>query len=149
MPPVSFLDRFRRRRQIEPNSTDLIQLDGEELIAAVGESQYQGALLSVCGGRPGEPVSHDCTAVLLSEPTNPYDPGAVMVWSGGRHVAYLSRSDAAAYRPAIAAAAAVDHLIACPARIAGRGQAGETTNLGIFLHLPGPAEALVQVERIG
>jgi hypothetical protein len=146
---MSFLDRFRgRRSQTEPNSADLIQLEGEELIAAVGESHYQGALLSACGGRHGEPVSHDCSAVLLPEPTNPYDPNAVMVWAGGRHVAYLSRSDAAAYRPAIAAAAAIDHLIACPAQIAARGDIGETANLGIFLHLPAPAEALTAVEGI-
>ena len=145
---MSFLDRFRRQRaQTEPNSADLIHLQGNRRIAAVAESQYQEALLALCG--PGEPVSHDCTAILLSEPTNPYDPAAVMVWAGGRHVAYLSRSDAAAYRPAISAAAAIDHLIACPAHIAGRAEKGETAKLGVFLHLPNPDEALRSIEKIG
>lgn len=146
---MSFLDRFRRRGgQAEPNSTDLIHLQGDRRIAAVGESHYQDALLAACGGRRGQAVSHDCAAILLPEPGNPYDPAAVMVWAGGRHVAYLSRSDAAAYRPAIALASTIDHLIACPAHIAGRGEEGETANLGIFLHLPTPAEALAGVEQI-
>ena len=146
---MGFLGRLRAQRSPSracPCPT--LRLGGEELIYAVGESHYQPALLGACDARPGEPVTHDCTAVLVPEPTNPHDPNAVMVWVDGNRVAYLSRSDALAYGPTVRAASRSGHLIACAARISGRGESARTANLGIFLLLALPPEALSEVERL-
>jgi hypothetical protein len=139
---------FRRRSKLfrsAPNAGVL--LEGEERVAAVGESFYQPALLAACGARRGEEVGFECIAVLIAEPDNPYDSNAVKVEVEGRQVAHLSRADAVAYRAAVQTAAASGVLIACPAFIAGRGARGETPNLGIFLHLPPPGRALAMVRH--
>lgn len=97
------------------------------------------------GARRGEPVSHDCIAALVRESDNPYDPNAVMVQVDARQVAHLSREDAIAYRRALQAAAEGSLAIACKARISGRGSDADTPNLGIFLKLPDPTEAELEV----
>lgn len=120
-------------------------LEGNERVAAVGEASYQSTLLRLCGAEPGDAVGFDCTATLVAEPTNPYDPNAVQVYVEGEHVAYLSRADALAYQPAVRQCAKLGRLIICPAYIAGRGAGADTENLGIFLHLTDPDEALVRI----
>ncbi len=112
----------------------------------MGESHYQDALLAVCGARRGDPVAYECLAALVPEPSNPHDPNAAMVQVDARLVAYLSRADAVAYRPAVQAAAASRQVIVCHARIAGRGRESDTPNLGIFLKLPNPREALAEIQ---
>ena len=124
---------------------DAIVLEGDELVAAVGESNYQHTLRSACGSVRWEDVAYDCLAVLVPQPSNRHDPNAVMVQVDGQLVGYLSRGDAADYGPAFQTAAAMGKVIACEARIAGRGPGSDTDNLGIFLHLPGPDEALLDV----
>lgn len=137
---------FRRRQQHPAQSRAAsVLLEGDDRVAAVGESFYQPALLAACGAHRGEEVGFECVAVLIAEPDNPYDSNAVKVEVGGRQVAHLSRADAVAYRAAVRAAAASGMVIACPAFIAGRGASGETPNLGIFLHVPPPGRALGMV----
>jgi hypothetical protein len=64
--------------------------EGWGALSAVGESQYQPALLRVAkSGRV-------CWATLKPEPDNPFDPNAVQVQ--GETVAYLSRGDARRYQ---------------------------------------------------
>lgn len=116
--------------------------DSRELIAVVGESYYQEDIRGICGSHEWEDVSFDCIAALVPEPSNPYDPNAVMVQIDARLVGYLSRGDAVEYRPLIDQALAKDTLVACRARIAGHGPGGETSNLGVFLHLPRPDEPI-------
>ena len=116
--------------------------DSRELVAVVGESHYQEDIRDICGSHKWEDVSFDCTAALVPEPSNPYDPNAVMVQIDARLVGYLSRADAVDYRPLIDQALAKDKLVACRARIAGHGPGGETSNLGVFLHLPRPDEPI-------
>ena len=137
---------FNRRRHPASESpapsvqrVDVVIFDGaecSELVAVVGESNYQDAIRSICGSHEWEDVSFDCVAVLLPEPSNPHDPNAVMVQIDACRVGYLSRTDAVGYRPLIEQALAKEKLVACPARIAGHGPGGETSNLGVFLHLP-------------
>jgi hypothetical protein len=114
--------------------------DCTELVAAVGESNYQSALISICASTRWEKVAFDCMAALVPQPSNPHDPMAVMVQVEGKLVGYLSRADARAYRRLIDDAS--PQYIACQARIAGREEGSETSNLGIFLQLPPPTETI-------
>jgi hypothetical protein len=59
-----------------------------------------------------------------------------MVQVDAKLVGYLSRGDAVSYQALISEA--MPRLIACDARIAGRGPGGDTSNLGVFLRLPRP-----------
>src|SRR5689334_1612382 len=70
---------------------------GTHDLEIVGESNYQAALWSLCGGTLGEPIRHPVIAVLVPEPENPYDPNAIAVQIEARLVGYLSREYAAMY----------------------------------------------------
>lgn len=122
-------------------------LEGGYIVAAVGESNYQDALCSVCGSTKWEALRHECLAALVPEPSNRYDADAVMVQVEGELVGYLSRGDAMDYGPAVRRFAERGKVIACKAMIAGRGPGSETKNLGIFLHLPDADEALRDAEE--
>lgn len=142
---------FRRRRDPRPPAgtvtASALLLEGNELVAAVGESHYQETLLAVSGARLGDAIEYECVAALVPEPDNLYDANAVMVQVDANLVAYLSREDAASYRSAVQTAAASQRVIACNARIAGRGRDSDTLNLGIFLKLPNPDIAATDVRR--
>ncbi|MBN1527961.1 MAG: HIRAN domain-containing protein [Thermoleophilaceae bacterium] len=131
----------------QPREPDLVQLkavefEGDELVAAVGEAHYQPALRALCGSDRWEDVRCDVRAVLVPEPDNPHDPNAVMVQVDQQHVGYLSRGDAIDYGDAIATLFSYGWVIVCDARISGRGPGSETPNLGIFLQMFSPDEAL-------
>jgi HIRAN domain len=141
----------RKNREASPPPTPGMQraeavifdeADCSELVGVVGESHYQGDIRDICGSHKWEDVSFDCIAALVPEPSNPYDPNAVMVQIDARLVGHLSRADAVKYRPLIDQALAKDKLVACRARIAGHGPGGETSNLGVFLHMPRPNEPI-------
>lgn len=68
-------------------------------VNVVGESYYEEAFLRLTGGRCREGFSAPCTARLVPEPDNPYDPMAVAVHIGQHKVGHLSREEARAYRP--------------------------------------------------
>jgi hypothetical protein len=126
----------KERRMTPPPRLTLLR--GDRLVNAVGESHYQDALREVSGAGGGEEVRFPCTAVLASEPDNPFDPNAVAVRVDGRLVAYLSRADAVGYRPLVLDIEERGRAAACEAMIAGRGAASGTSNLGVFLRLPRP-----------
>jgi hypothetical protein len=65
--------------------------DGEFEFPIVGESHYQGDLETICGGKCEEGAHERHAALLLPEPTNPYDKHAVCVKIRGTTVGYLSR----------------------------------------------------------
>lgn len=104
----------------------------------VGESHYQDALRAACGSDGREEVRRECVAALVPEPDNPHDPNAVMVQIDGRLVGYLARADAVAYGPLVRGIAARGRTAVAEAVVAGRGAAGGTSNLGVFLRLPAP-----------
>lgn len=138
----------------QPREPQLVQVqsiefdDWSEIVAAVGEASYQDALRHICGSDRWEDVRCEVNAVLVPEPANKYDPNAVMVQVDGQMVGYLSRVDAVEYGRVVRLLADEGSVIACGALIAGRGPGSDTPNLGIFLHLPTPDAALVEVEAM-
>ncbi len=116
-----------------------------QTFAVVGESQYQRALERICGGRPKEPADHPCRARLVPEPTNKYDPNAIMVQVDGMTVGYLSRGAARKYAPI---AALLSEPLECAALIVGgwRRSAEDQGSFGIRLDLPIASELLATVK---
>jgi hypothetical protein len=143
---------IREWLQRQPREPQLVEVqsiefdDCDELVAAVGEASYQDALRRICGSDRWEDVRCDVRAVLVPEPSNQYDPNAVMVQVDGQLVGYLSRGDAIEYRPTTQLLFEEQHVIVCDARICGRGPGSDTANLGIFLELPTPDHALDEAE---
>jgi hypothetical protein len=107
----------------------------------VGESHRQAALHALDAGRlrRGEQVTF--TAALIPEPDNPVDPNAVRVdIQGGKQVGYLSRDDAAMYRP-VFDVLAVRHVIGI-ARAKLIGGQVDKPSIGVVLDLHPPTELL-------
>jgi hypothetical protein len=104
----------------------------------VGESHYQTALASICGGYTEE--GHDVVveANLVLEDSNPHDPDAVRVDIKGETVGYLSRENARQYRNRLIEEG-YPHVVAkCMANIRGgwdRGH-GDKGYFGIWLDVP-------------
>ena len=90
---------------------------GGPLVAAVGESNYQAALVEICGRSDGEATLFECEALLVPERDNPHDQNAIHVEIGSRIVAYLARADAIAYRPVIVALREAGFVAVCRALI--------------------------------
>jgi Protein of unknown function (DUF4236)/HIRAN domain len=76
--------------------------DGAYRYEVVGESHYQTELAAIVGGRTEDSASHECAAVLVPEPNNPYDPNAIYVCIGGHKVGYLARDCAVSFGMALA-----------------------------------------------
>ena len=114
---------------------------GDEPLEVVGESGYQDALWRIVGGRRRDSVRYETEAVLEPEPDNPYDPNAIRVLVHGNLVGYLSREDAAAYRPGLLRLmeASPTGRVALEAQIVGGGPRRDGIGfLGVFLdHDPG------------
>ena len=108
-------------RNVRP--IEMIPQSGRCAIAAVGESYYVEAVGAICGPRTiqGE---HRSVAILLREPSNPYDPTSVAVYVEGRKVAHLSRAHAIEYRALVEEIEARGHYAACAALIRGDGITG-------------------------
>lgn len=131
--------RFFGQKDREDYESRILMVPEEhctEVVAIVGESNYQEAINAACGVPVEEPVRFECVAVLSPEPTNPYDPNAVKVEIGGRLVGYLKRSDAVAYGQVVKDGAALGWYVGCEATINGHGAGGETLNRGVVLYLP-------------
>lgn len=77
-------------------------LGGEVELDVVGESFRQDALWRLVGGRRAVPVRQPVVAVLAPE-DNEYDENAVAVLIDDQPVGYLSRANAARYRPGVEA----------------------------------------------
>ena len=107
--------------------------NGGEVLEVVGESHRQENLWAIVGREPDhERVYHQCTAILVAEASNPYDANAISVWVDGLLVGYLSREDAAKYRPGILKLAEKGP-VALSGEIVGGGPYGEEM-LGVFLN---------------
>lgn len=92
-----------------------------------GESHYTKEIHSVLGGEPGPGGTEiTTTAQLIPEPTNRFDPNAVMVQIAGRKVGYLPKEDAARYAPVLSGLVGRGFLPQVTARVwAGRSYDGE------------------------
>lgn len=115
-------------------------LAGRRLVNVAGESHYQGDLRALTATDGREAVHQEFEAVLAPEPDNRFDPNAVKVLIAGRHVGYLPREEAAAYKPMLERLAGRGRRGACEAMVSGRGGESGTSNIGVFLRLPDPDE---------
>lgn len=122
-----------RREWTHENVVELRK--GRVTLGVVGESNYQGSLRQLIGGDPHDRVRVDVVAVLTAETDNPYDPNAVSIWIDGLRVGYLSRADAARYRPGLLALESrYGRAIALAGVIAGGGMHEDGPGqLGVFL----------------
>jgi hypothetical protein len=130
------LGKSTPRAEPRPASIEATLYPGDEPLEVVGESRYQDALWSVVGGRCREPVRYETDAVLEPEPDNPYDANAIKVVIDGFVVGYLSREDAALYRPGLLRLieASPTGRVALEASIVGGGPRSDGTGfLGAFL----------------
>lgn len=86
----------------------------------VGEFYHQGEIRQLF---PQKIDANDreliCTATLLPEPANEFDPNAVKVVVQGRHVGYLAKEIAGSYAPTLAALVRQGLLPVTPCRIYG------------------------------
>jgi predicted RNA-binding Zn-ribbon protein involved in translation (DUF1610 family) len=126
-------------------------------VEVMGESASQGTLDVLGGSRTIDGVTQpDQTALLMPEPTNPYDRNAVRVLIvpvGGQaahwgKVGYLSRADAVAYRPVIDRLAELGRLAGCRAALTGGWDRGgrDRGSIGVRLHIGTPHELMVDID---
>ena len=106
------------------------------VVMAVGESHYQDNFLRVAGNKRHAGFDDDCIAHLVPEPSNPYDPNAVMVTLSGLTVGYLNRGDALQYHQLVTDSISRSGIAAVVARVKGgwdRG-GGDVGSFGIDLY---------------
>jgi len=104
---MGLLDRLRGRRassvpaRLETTSVSVSLLGGQDDLEVVGELAYQDVLWRLSGGTVGDRIRRHIVAVLVPEPTNPYDANAIAVQIDGQVVGYLSRATAQEYLPGL------------------------------------------------
>jgi hypothetical protein len=105
---MGLLDRLRGGRRESSVSTrheatavSVSLLGGQDDLEVVGELAYQDALWRLSGGSLGDRIRRQIVAVLVPEPTNPYDANAIAVQIDGQVVGYLPRATAQEYLPGL------------------------------------------------
>jgi len=104
---MGLLDRLRGRSKssdslvADPSPMPIFVLGGDDDLEVVGELAYQAALWRLSGGILGDRVRADIDAVLVPEPSNPYDEDAIAVHIRGHVVGYLSRLNAQEHLPGL------------------------------------------------
>jgi len=93
--------RGANQRAVAAKSATAVLLGGDETLEVVGESYRQEELWRIVGGRQADYVRFNVDAILVPEPANPHDPNAIEVLVDSILVGYLSREDAAHYRPGV------------------------------------------------
>ena len=123
-------------------------------IDVVGESHYQGVLESVSGGKTSDGARDpEQMAILLPEPSNPYDSNAVRVFIAkggldggvGGVVGYLSREDAVSYRPVIDRVAEMGAVTACRAHL--KGGWDRNISFGVTLLVGAPWSLMAELDQ--
>ncbi len=105
---MGLLDRLKSRRREASVSTrheaaavSVSLLGGQDDLEVVGELAYQDALWRLSGGTLGDRIRCQIQAVLVPEPTNPYDGNAIAVQIEGQVIGYLPRATAQEYLPGL------------------------------------------------
>jgi HIRAN domain-containing protein len=104
---MGLLDRLRGRREssvparAETTAVSVSLLGGQDDLEVVGELAYQDALWGLSGGTVGDRIRRHIVAVLVPEPTNPYDANAIAVQIDGQVIGYLPRATAQEYLPGL------------------------------------------------
>lgn len=116
------------------------KLDGPGTFAieVVGESHYQAALETICGGRTFDGVDCAVECTLVHEDDNPYDNQAIRVDIQGMTVGYLDRSNARQFRARLREAGYPGITATFWARIRGGWDRGADDRgyFGVRLDLP-------------
>jgi hypothetical protein len=102
--------------------------------------------LRALGARRSDPeFPLEFVATLVRQPTNPHDPNAIAVLSDrGNAIGYLSRSDAVAYGPVLAAVEIENKTAQCHAKLLGGTQADP--GLGVWLDIDPPGTLLSRLK---
>lgn len=104
---MGLLDRMRGGRgpsvstRLEATAASVSLLGGQDDLEVVGELAYQEALWRLSGGILGDRIRCHVVAVLVPEPTNPYDANAIAVQIDGQVIGYLPRATAQEYLPGL------------------------------------------------
>ena len=123
-----------------PRPVDLGDGVGFEM-GIVGEGYYGVEIRRIAGRPQAQGTSVEFTVTLLPEPTNQYDPNAVMVLSDrSKPIGYLSREHAVEYGPVFTALAAHGQVAQCRAKMFGGTKA--KPNIGVWLDID-PVEELL------
>ena len=105
-------------------------------VEVVGESNYQDALIAICGRHTRHSQYLEFDAVIELEPTNAHDPSAIVVKIEGHKVGYLPKEQAAR----VGAQMREEGLSAatCGARVRGgwRTNQYDTGHYGVYLAIP-------------
>ena len=103
----------------------------------VGESNYQRALESICGGKTEEGHERRIEALLVYEDHNPHDNQAIRVDIEGSTVGYLSRKMARDYKKEMATGRFKGRPATCPALIVGGWYRGvdDQGHFGVWLDI--------------
>jgi hypothetical protein len=103
-------------------------------LQVVGESNYQDALETICGGRTEQGADLRGVATLVLDDANPYDRNAVRVEINGLKVGHLGREDAKEYRKYLRTHGLNRIHGICKARIRGGWKRGDETGyFGVYL----------------
>ncbi len=123
----------------EGSSTETLNITngpGTYGVEVVGESHYQEALESICGGRTEDGL--EVEAFLVPESDNPDDSEAVRIEIQDQTVGYLDRETARSFRERMAEIGLTPAAAKCSAIIVGgwdRGD-GDRGHFGVKLDLP-------------
>jgi len=105
---MGLLDRLRGGRRgssgpvrVEATAVSVSLLGGQDDLEVVGERAYQEILWGLSGGTVGDRIRRHIVAVLVPEPTNPYDANAIAVQIDGQVIGYLPRATAQEYLPGL------------------------------------------------
>lgn len=150
----------RRAEDVQLQITPFVDVRDDASVQVVGEAyRRQNVALARPPGPdqlpPGMPAppAGQYKALLMTEPTNPYDANAIMVrlWAGHTwvQVGYLAREMAAAYQPFFRhltsrAAAGYTPAVACDAAVIP-----ERGGAGVVLHLGTPGECAADMATTG
>lgn len=129
---------------------DKITGNGRMDVPVKGTSYRQPEIGALCNDDGIDGVNQRCTAYLISEPTNQYDPNAVRVEIGGKPVGYLPRSIAASLQDWLQGNGYTTIKAHCDAMIVGGwgetwtddGIESEAGSLGVRLDLTLPRQCV-------
>lgn len=129
--PVALLERVQRGSQLVRPVPSTIRVPGDGYsLTVVGTSFRQVELEAVCGPRTPRGYEKAVNAVVSCEAGNRYDPKAVRIEIAGRHVGYLSRDNARAFRLRYGG-----NSVECAAKIIGGWNAIGGGSFGVRLDL--------------
>ncbi len=138
------------KQEVTPAAIANLPGPGTYSLDVVGESNYQAALESICGGRSTRSQEKIMEATLIHEDDNPYDNQAISVRIQGKTVGYLSRKEARKYRKQLKQAGYPGITAKCSAMIVGGWDkgGGDRGHFGVRLDLP-TKENSIGIERAG